>query len=833
MTKILRRLGAFWEAVKLVGLVLWPSRFIVLVLLAMIAVLSLTQAQDAMFGAVIEWEHPWLFLTAVTIWAVQTWYWARFLLYLPPLQTRGFIYTRRKFRRDCYSALQAAIPRALGVLIFLIVGWFLWWSSAGKPVDGLLWGIVYAVLGALFYLLTSLRRFLINRNTLPAVGALRSAHRVLPTPQLGPLATLNVSRRGLQVASAFALVWVLMLVLTSSSAILHWGDTGQLVGSLVMIAILLIASVVTVVRLRLGTGMAGFILLMIGFDAFLFVVSVLWPGRAGMAVGPAVVLMLDASVWVGATSFFIAFPGQRLRLPVATLLVLGIMTFAIVVDNIVGDRGVYDNHAVRVATPSEPVNNRDRQDLNTAFSTWYEQAPCVEGASDCERKPVIIVVVEGGASRSAYWSAMILGAIEDAYPEFQRSVFAISAVSGGALGAAVFQRLLAIEGKPQCPDVADPSSGYAVCAEKVLKRDFLGAAFSSMFGSDLLQRLLPGALLPDRATALETAWEIAWNDAMKNDDFAQPFRLRMNAETKPSRKWLPVLLLNGTSVKTGRRMITSDVALDTECRSAGTAEGEPQVALAAVDFFCLTGKPIRLSTAVHNSARFPYISPAGTLWAIDKDNVTGSEVSWKADRIVDGGYFEALGATTLSDLLELLQPWKVDPIVVVIQNDPNDRHPPDCGVNKPLTLPCHADEFGNRIGDEGRTMTLRMRLAGDAFAPPIGLAASRTGRGTYAELALRDQTPGAAESSRFLRFNLMNEPQPADTVDPAMSWYLSARSLEQMERDFCGGQNEQVQASLTRLGELLPHPDSHLVEKIRGGPACGEIKKQLRERLEN
>jgi hypothetical protein len=236
---------------------------------------------------------------------------------------------------------------------------------------------------------------------------------------------------------------------------------------------------------------------------------------------------------------------------------------------------------------------------------------------------------------------MILGALEDTIPDFHQSVFAISAVSGGSLGAAVYQRLVAAgsAGTPKCGDEAS----YMRCAASILEQDFLGPDFLSMFNSDLLQRLLPGGLLPDRATALETAWERAWSASMKSDDFAAALRLRLKSDLDDPAKWLPVVLLNGASVKTGHRIITSDVALDDTCHTSTVDQRQsPPWDLGSMpstaDFFCLTRQPIPLSTAVHNSARFPYISPAGTIWAKDQNGDT-----WKADRIVDGGYFEVLG----------------------------------------------------------------------------------------------------------------------------------------------------------------------------------------------
>ena len=74
---------------------------------------------------------------------------------------------------------------------------------------------------------------------------------------------------------------------------------------------------------------------------------------------------------------------------------------------------------------------------------------------------------------------------------------------------------------------------------------------------------------------------------------------------------------------------------------------------------------IRLSTAAHNSARFPIVSPAGEIRNRQHQIV---------DRIVDGGYFEnygALGAMELAQAIRAIEP-KLAPFVLVISNDPDE-----------------------------------------------------------------------------------------------------------------------------------------------------------------
>ena len=72
---------------------------------------------------------------------------------------------------------------------------------------------------------------------------------------------------------------------------------------------------------------------------------------------------------------------------------------------------------------------------------------------------------------------------------------------------------------------------------------------------------------------------------------------------------------------------------------------------------------MRLSTAAHNSARFPIVSPPGSIRNREHHIV---------DRIVDGGYMEnygALGALESAQAIRAVES-KLAPFVLVVSNDP-------------------------------------------------------------------------------------------------------------------------------------------------------------------
>jgi hypothetical protein len=221
----------------------------------------------------------------------------------------------------------------------------------------------------------------------------------------------------------------------------------------------------------------------------------------------ATLLFLAGATWVPLGSMLVFFT-ERHRFPIITSLILLAIVFSF----------WNDNHQIREGATLESV----RPDLAEHTRRWLRQRQA-EAPSDT-RIPVYIVAAEGGGIRAAYWTASVLSALQDRQPQFSRHVFAISGVSGGSLGAAVFtalqgqdpatrQRQAQAVAQPFCRGITTPDQRLA-CA--ILSRNFLSPATAGLFYPDLTQRFLPVRLLTrDRAWAIETAWENAWREVME------------------------------------------------------------------------------------------------------------------------------------------------------------------------------------------------------------------------------------------------------------------------------------------------------------------------------
>jgi hypothetical protein len=199
-----------------------------------------------------------------------------------------------------------------------------------------------------------------------------------------------------------------------------------------------------------------------------------------------------------------------------------------------------------------------------------------------------------------------------------------------------------------------------------------------------------------------------------------------------------------------------------------------------------------LSTAAHNSARFTYVSPAGTVQRQDRQD---GKQAWL--RLVDGGYFENSGAVTASELVELVRrahlgllsegaieaPQTIRPIVLHIANDP-------------------------AITDDPALEDNQRRFVNQLRAPFDALWHSREAHGAQARAALEDKV------ERHVLFRLCEE----DATQPLpLGWSLSSAARDEMARQLDGPRNE---ARVNTVLDLLQGTDQAIASLRRVPKDC-------------
>jgi hypothetical protein len=247
----------------------------------------------------------------------------------------------------------------------------------------------------------------------------------------------------------------------------------------------------------------------------------------------------------------------------------------------------------------------------------------------------------------------------------------------------------------------------------------------------------------DRAAVLEQAWQKEVPRDGLDMGLYRLWALRSGTTGSPAQaaaaRRVPLLLLNGTSVQDGCRFETSALRPTTSA-PVPPRQQQPVPACASLapyaapsdrtrpvlptthsiaSYLC-RNTDVRLSTAALLSARFPYVSSSGRIAPCHADTGIG------AAHVVDGGYFEGSGASTIDELWRTLAPMVaatnrtdtdvcVVPVFIQIDNHyasvsaPSSRPP-----NQLLVPPETLAAVHNTRDDEAR------QVAGELFDDPAG-----------------------------------------------------------------------------------------------------------------
>ena len=258
---------------------------------------------------------------------------------------------------------------------------------------------------------------------------------------------------------------------------------------------------------------------------------------------------------------------------------------------------------------------------------------------------VIIVAAEGGGIQAAAWTAEILMRLS-AIPGFDCALKAISAVSGGSVGAMHY--VTRANPGPGPANLRARASllnpiGWSLAFRDSRRLRYPGlhhllAAFEA--------RLWPEANLPDRGAALERQL----SRFLTREDTFEDWRER-------ARKGLmPAVFFNTTVVSSGRPAPFSNIDLPPS--------------LPVQTFQRQFEHDASVASAVRLSAAFPLVSPAAS----------PSSPAWSHLELVDGGYFDNTGVHTalafLAAALPELERSKASVLLIRIKSFPPEPNGP-------------------------------------------------------------------------------------------------------------------------------------------------------------
>ncbi len=363
------------------------------------------------------------------------------------------------------------------------------------------------------------------------------------------------------------------------------------------------------------------------------------------------------------------------RIVAGAVLLLLILVGAINFSEFNAGSPVLQNQPSAKASPA-PV---PESDVQTAYLCWLDQKgiPATRTAdqqSSCkmarpEHPPavngkyaVFIVAAEGGGIYAASAAATFLANLEDIESGFAQHIFAISGVSGGSIGAAIFQALdharhpdpgaaataTAADGAAKVQDDHQPGNEEA-CTQQSGDRvgENLAAKVADIMQDDHFSPVV-GSIFPEifnaplkRPDALTASFEYSAStqDAAAGRDLCARFGQHWSVASEA-----PALVLNSTWVEMGFRVAFAPFRLHNldESLYSFLDPGMPNES-------CAPGHDrqscVSLMTAAGVSARFPGIMPPFSV------KMAGGN-RWN---FVDGAYSDNSGATTALDLYRTLK----------------------------------------------------------------------------------------------------------------------------------------------------------------------------------
>lgn len=530
--------------------------------------------------------------------------------------------------------------------------------------------------------------------------------------------------------------------------------------------------------------------------------------------------------------------------------------------------------AIKQPAETPPAPTR-KLALKKAVEIWMQHHNCEQTPRACPAP--IIIAASGGASRSAFYVSTVLGKFHDnpelfwpkQIPQNRRpktatdvakQIFAISSVSGGSLGSGIYAASLRgttsnlFSTLPCKGDVlrrdkllfSVPESNlektnypanWKNCLQGSASGDFLSPAMISFtFRDNLAFSSMIGLLTKtDRAKSLEEAWVNRTKTLTGRPHLEDPL-----LTFQPTRNnWMPLLILNGTSVTTGKRLIATPLkttyALGEKINFApylASADINPSnkkiktaIFRDSLDLHELlahqakqtistdiktrqtnwdknqsqTMTPdIALSKAISLSARFPLISPHGNL-----RNQDGNII----DRVVDGGYFDnsgMLSAMELAKAIEVISNKALKPILIQISNHPVTLNQKSFFEKKNGKFSCPENSFINHARPPAQHQILP-----ELNAVTSALLNARVARGSHAI------THAAIDyKHRFVHFQVAGiKDELGSSKKLSMSWWLS-KSVQNALNNQMNWKRDTPEAKNLPIRERL-NPSFCAIRKFR------------------
>ncbi|MCX2493044.1 hypothetical protein OQX63_06145 [Pedobacter sp. PF22-3] len=374
-----------------------------------------------------------------------------------------------------------------------------------------------------------------------------------------------------------------------------------------------------------------------------------------------------------------------------------------------------------------------RETVVDHFNSWFIHYKAnidkqKDNGNRLKKYPVVFICAEGGALRTGAYTSLFLSSLsakleKEQNIDFKRSIFAMSGVSGGAVGLGLYNALT-FENNTQLP-----SNVSVALSKKFFQDDTLSPIIGKMLFGDFLNLFLPIHIkLFDRSIALEKSWEQSYQSLTDNNQENVFSRSFASGKIKPTQ---PLFIINTTEVETGLQCWMSNLTPDSLALKNQR------------DLLAEKVNDLNYSTAINFSTRFPLFSPAAKVGGLNGNPRL---------HYLDGGYVENTGSASMLEVLQLLKsksPYfnQITPIVITLLFSEEDKDAPNI-------------RFGNEFIEILNALTH-----------------TRSGNSKISRFRLK----------QFLNENSdvcpIDEPLTPEEKNVPMNWVLSAQSMNNITSD--------------------------------------------------
>ena len=531
--------------------------------------------------------------------------------------------------------------------------------------------------------------------------------------------------------------------------------------------------------------------------------------------------------------------------PVTSLLLVTALIVSIILPSGSSHNWHTDNHAYRSVLqtyadkPSATQAGKISRDYCTLSTNNYGRAFCsvddvfdvfvqnknktvvTKEKSNKQIIPMYFVVNQGGGLRASYWSNAHLSKLSEQLSNFNENLFMMSGASGGTVGNFMHLSTLLISRETGCGSSHE-------CAKKMHSADFLSPVVTSFLYNDLLYRFLPiGLFSKDRAVHLEESFETGFLNTYMKEGEKNPLKTPYQSvyqESIKENKWLPIVAGTTTIQELGTLAVTLPYPMSPtdypslydlpllnafhsnherllkECivsakekklihekgvdDSSDCFDPTPELTAwrSTPTFKKEHFKDTSLITTAINSARFPYITPVGSI---------DSDVEWTRKlHTADAGYFDNYGAIVVKRTLQALEKRILDmqkegqyyiPILIIFRNSPEKQF---FNGQKPKRLD---KQLVNEFTSYQPNTKYKSWAFNEITAPIQGLASVRGGHAeenlidliNYSETVFKSKfirELGEYQDTYFHAFTT----SPGEN-DPPLGWWLSHDSQQPMD----------------------------------------------------